>query len=211
MLDHKNIYMALAAAQTEMGTVKKGSTNPAFKSKYADLADVVAAVSPALNAQGIAFFHVATSVEGERVMRTVLAHGPSETMIQCDVPLIVNKQDMQGYKSATTYAKRIGLESLTGVAPADDDANAAVKAAPYRQAPVRVDVAPLDAGGMSNREIKEAHARLSRQINACNSVEALRLWSDENREEIDGLPEEVSDDLRGMYSARRSELKMAEA
>ncbi len=211
MAEHKNIYMALAAAQTEMGTVKKGSTNPAFKSKYADLADVVAAVSPALNAQGIAFFHVATSVDGDRVMRTVLAHGPSETMIQCDVPLIVNKQDMQGYKSATTYAKRIGLESLTGVAPTDDDGNDAVKAAPYKQAPACVDVAPLDANGKSNKEIKEAHSRLSRQINACNSVEALRLWSDENRDELDSLPEEVADDLRGMYGARRSELKMAEA
>jgi hypothetical protein len=211
MAEHKNIYMALAAAQTEMGTVKKGSTNPAFKSKYADLADVVAAVSPALNAQGIAFFHVATSVDGDRVMRTVLAHGPSETMIQCDVPLIVNKQDMQGYKSATTYAKRIGLESLTGVAPEDDDGNAARAAAPSRQAPARVDVAPLDANGKTNKEIKEAHSRLSRQINACNSVEALRLWSDENRDELDSLPEEVADDLRGMYGARRSELKMAEA
>lgn len=130
MTDHKNIYMALAAAQTDMAGVKKGSVNPAFKSKYADLADVVAAVSPALNAQGIAFFHVVTSVDGDRVMRTVLAHGPSETMIECDVPLIVNKNDMQGFKSATTYAKRIGLESLTGVAPVDDDANDAVRAAP---------------------------------------------------------------------------------
>jgi hypothetical protein len=209
MAEHKNIYMALAAAQTDMGGVKKGSVNPAFKSKYADLADVVAAVSPALNAQGIAFFHVATSVDGDRVMRTVLAHGPSETMIQCDVPLIVNKQDMQGYKSATTYAKRIGLESLTGVAPADDDGNDAARAAPRKVA--TVDVAPLDANGKSNKEIKEAHARLSRQINACNSVEALRLWSDENRDELDSLPEEVADDLRGMYGARRSELKMAEA
>jgi hypothetical protein len=42
-------------------------------------------------------------------------------------------------------------------------------------------------------------------------VEALRLWSDENRDELDSLPEEVADDLRGMYGARRSELKMAEA
>jgi hypothetical protein len=130
-------------------------------------------------------------------------------MIQCDVPLIVNKQDMQGYKSATTYAKRIGLESLTGVAPADDDGNDAARAAPRKVA--TVDVAPLDANGKSNKEIKEAHARLSRQINACNSVEALRLWSDENRDELDSLPEEVADDLRGMYGTRRSELKMAEA
>jgi hypothetical protein len=145
MTEHKNIYMALAAAQTDMTGVKKGSVNPAFKSKYADLADVVAAVSPALNAQGIAFFHVATSVDGERVMRTVLAHGVSETMIECDVPLIVTKNDMQGYKSATTYAKRIGLESLTGVAPEDDDGTAAAKAAPVTARKVgRAEMETLD-------------------------------------------------------------------
>jgi hypothetical protein len=130
MTDHKNVYMALAAAQADMGTVKKGSVNPAFKSKYADLADVVATVSPALNAQGIAFYATAIVIEGERYMRTVFAHGASDTQIHCDVPLIVTKNDMQGFKSATTYAKRIGLESLSGVAPEDDDANAAVKAAP---------------------------------------------------------------------------------
>lgn len=202
---HKNIYMALAAAQTDMGGVKKGSVNPAFKSKYADLADVVAAVSPSLNAQGIAFFATGVVIDGERYMRTVLAHGASDTQIVCDVPLIVNKNDMQGFKSATTYAKRIGLESLTGVAPIDDDGNAAAKAAP-RQAP-RVDVGPLDAGGMSNREIKEAHARLSRLLNQCNSIEALKEWSTQNRDELDGLPEEIADDLRALYSARRDELK----
>jgi len=42
---------------------------------------------------------------------------------------------MQGMKSATTYAKRVGLESVTGVAPEDDDGNAAVKAAPANEAP----------------------------------------------------------------------------
>jgi hypothetical protein len=34
---------------------------------------------------------------------------------------------MQGMKSATTYAKRIGIESLTGIAPDDDDGNGAAK------------------------------------------------------------------------------------
>ena len=207
MTEHKNIHMALAAAQAEMGGVKKGSVNPAFKSKYADLSDVVQAVAGALNSAGIAFYHVPATADGERVMRTVLAHGASDTRIECDVPLIVTKNDMQGYKSASTYAKRIGLESLTGVAPEDDDGNAAAKAAPARQAPVKVDVGPIYANGMSNREIKEAHTRLSRQINACNSLEALKEWSGDNRDELDGLPEQIADDLRGMWAARRDELK----
>ena len=202
MVEHKNIYMALAAAQSDMGGVKKGSVNPAFKSKYADLADVVAAVSPALNAQGIAFFHVATSVDGERVMRTVLAHGPSDTRIECDVPLIVSKNDMQGYKSATTYAKRIGLESLTGVAPEDDDGNAAAKAAP-----VKVDVRPLDHGGKSNKQIRDTSDRLVRMLDNCNTLDDLDGWLEVSGDDLDGLPEDNRNDLRGRYKRRRDELK----
>ena len=130
MTEHKNIYMALCAAQAGMGKVVKGATNPAFKSKYADLGDVVSVAVPALNEQGVAMFHYMLRDEHGAVMRTTLVHGASGTEISCDVPLIINKNDMQGMKSATTYAKRIGLESLTGIAPEDDDGNAAAKAAP---------------------------------------------------------------------------------
>ena len=134
MTEHKNIYMALGAAQAGMGKVVKGSTNPAFKSKYADLADVVSVAMPALTEQGIAMYHTMLRDEYGAVMRTILVHGASGTEISCDVPLIINKNDMQGMKSATTYAKRIGLESLTGIAPEDDDGNAAAKAAPKVEA-----------------------------------------------------------------------------
>jgi hypothetical protein len=130
MTEHKNIYAALAAAQAGMGTVVKGAVNPAFKSKYADLADVVAVVVPALSDQGIAMYHAMMRDDHGLIMRTTLAHGLSETFIHCDVPLIVDRNNMQGMKSATTYAKRIGVESLTGIAPEDDDGNAAAKSPP---------------------------------------------------------------------------------
>ena len=130
MTEHRNVYAALAAAQSEMDAAVKGSVNPAFKSRYADLADVVQACRQALNKNGLAFFHQMVSLDGQLAMRTVVAHGASDTTIECDVPLIVSKQDMQGMKSATTYAKRIGLESVTGIAPEDDDGNAAAKSPP---------------------------------------------------------------------------------
>lgn len=132
---HKNVYTALAAAQAEMGPLIKGANNPHFKSKYADLADLVTAVRGPLNRHGMAFFHQIIRTEGLQDMRTILMHGESETSIVCDVPLIVAKNDMQGMKSATTYAKRIGLESVSGVAPEDDDGNAAVKSAPRTVTP----------------------------------------------------------------------------
>ena len=130
-----NIYTALAAAQIEMGSIVKGATNPAFKSKYADLADVASVVIPALASKGVAVLHYIKPGEARDYMRTEFAHGASNTRIWCDVPLIVDKGNMQGFKSATTYAKRIGLESLSGVAPEDDDGNAAASAPPPARKP----------------------------------------------------------------------------
>jgi hypothetical protein len=49
------------------------------------------------------------------------------------VPLIVSKNDMQGYGSAVTYARRYGLMAMAGIAPEDDDGNAAAKSAPKQE------------------------------------------------------------------------------
>lgn len=126
MTEHKNIYMALAKAQEKMQPLIRTAENEGFKrggkaSKYADLADVVEAVRGALTQEGIAYFHVPLQDEFGHAMTTILHHGASDTKIEARVPLLLSKQDMQGYKAATTYAKRIGLESVTGIAPDDDD------------------------------------------------------------------------------------------
>lgn len=117
----KNIHVALLAAQSEMEPAIKSAENETFQNTYADLSAVVRACRSALNKNGIAFFHVATKDGAEHGMRTTLFHADSATALECDVPLILSRRDMQAYKSATTYAKRIGLESLTGIAPEDDD------------------------------------------------------------------------------------------
>lgn len=126
---HPNLFAALAAAQAEMGPALKDRTNPAFKSRYADLASVMAACLPALNTHGIAVMQPPCEVDGQRYVKTILAHTSGETH-ECMVPLIVTKNDMQGYGSAVTYARRYGLMAMAGVAPDDDDGNAAVAAAP---------------------------------------------------------------------------------
>lgn len=126
---HPNIYAALAASQLEFGSVTKGAVNPAFKSKYANLSDVAGVVIPTLARHGVAVLHYLAG-ESYSVMVTAFVHAASDTRVECPVPLIVAKNDMQGMKSATTYAKRIGLESLSGVAPEDDDGNGAAAAPP---------------------------------------------------------------------------------
>jgi hypothetical protein len=127
---HKGLYAALAAAQAEMGPALKDSTNPAFKSKYADLASVMAACMPALSKHGIAVLQPAFDDDGGRYVKTIFVHGDSGESTECRVPLIVAKNDMQGYGSAVTYARRYGLMGMAGIAPEDDDGAAAAKAPP---------------------------------------------------------------------------------
>jgi hypothetical protein len=126
----KGIATALAKAQAEMGKALKQSNNPHFKSKYADLGNVMDACLPALNAAGIAVIQPTGEDEHGRYVETVLIHGESGESLTCRVPLIVSKNDMQGYGSAVTYGRRYGLMAMAGIAPEDDDGNAAAAAAP---------------------------------------------------------------------------------
>lgn len=121
MTEHKNIHVALLAAQPKFKDPKKNAKNDHFKSNYADLKSVVDAVKPALNAEGILYFHRMDSSEVGETMVTVLHHSASGTQLEFPVPLLLSKRDMQGLKSAQTYAKRIGLEDGTGVASSEDD------------------------------------------------------------------------------------------
>lgn len=166
--EHKNVYAAICAAQLEFGTVTKGSVNPAFKSRYADLADVAGVVIPTLARHGVCVvqYFIGDSLD---VMRTEFIHADSETKLSCDVPLIVEKRNMQGMKSATTYAKRIGLESLSGVAPEDDDGNAASAAAPQNTRPER------QQSGPSHEAIDAAKDSLT---NADTLDQLKAIWSD---------------------------------
>lgn len=125
-IEYTNIASALAAAQAEMGRAVKKTPNDHFKKKYADLSSVMDACLPALNTHGIAVVQPTIDDEGGRYVETVLIHGATGQELRCRVPLILQRNDMQGYGSAVTYARRYGLMGMAGIAPDDDDGNAAV-------------------------------------------------------------------------------------
>jgi hypothetical protein len=128
MTETKTISAALAKAQSEMSKALKDSDNPHFKSKYADLAAVMDACMPALNKYGIAVIQPFVSSDFGNAVKTVLIHEGGETL-ECSIPLILGKNDMQGLGSAITYARRYGLMAMAGIAPEDDDGNAAAASA----------------------------------------------------------------------------------
>lgn len=118
---HKNIASALAAAQMEMGNAAKDSSNPHFKSKYADLKSVRDAALPALNRHGIAVLQPLEIHELLNIQKTIFVHADSGERLETAIPLLMSKNDMQGLGAAITYARRYGLMSLSGIAPAEDD------------------------------------------------------------------------------------------
>jgi hypothetical protein len=119
------IAPALAKAQSEIDTASKGKVNPAFKSKYADLASVWDACRSALTKNGISVVQSPGDGEGGRVtMTTLLLHSSGE-WIRGIVSAPVGKQDAQGVGSAVTYLRRYALAAMVSVAPDDDDGNAA--------------------------------------------------------------------------------------
>ena len=119
---------ALAKAQAEIGKALKDSTNPAFKSKYADLASVWDAWQAVGPANGLAIVQLpGCFIQGQASLTTILSHTSGEFMRET-MTLPVSKQDAQGVGSATTYLRRYALAAFVGIAPDDDDGNLAVQA-----------------------------------------------------------------------------------
>jgi hypothetical protein len=123
----KNIATALVKAQKAFGPALKSSTNPHFKSRYADLSACVEAVIEGLNEAGIALIQRTSEDLNGVTVETVFIHESGE-MLECGkLHVPASKQDPQGYGSALTYARRYSLMAACGIAPEDDDGNAATR------------------------------------------------------------------------------------
>lgn len=115
---------ALAKAQGEMEGAAKGNLNPHFKSKYADLASVWDACREPLSKHGLAILQP-VSADGPRVtVTTMLVHSSGEWIGEA-LTMTAQQNTPQGVGSAITYGRRYGLSSMVGIAPEDDDGNAA--------------------------------------------------------------------------------------
>lgn len=121
----KEIAKSLVKAQKAFGPALKSATNPHFRSKYADLSACVEAVIDALNGAGIALVQHSHECEDGVIVETVFVHESGETYSAGKLHVPASKKDPQGYGSALTYARRYSLMAACGIAPEDDDGNAA--------------------------------------------------------------------------------------
>jgi len=121
------IAAAFVKAKRSFGSALKDKTNPAFRSKYADLGACIDAVEDALLDNGIAFIQETSEDPTGVTVETVFLHESGESMRCGKLHVPAAKQDPQGYGSALTYARRYSLMAACGIAPEDDDGNAASK------------------------------------------------------------------------------------
>jgi hypothetical protein len=118
---------AMATVQADIGGAFKGKTNPAFKSKYADLSavwDTWQAIGPAAGFSIMQFpgdFNPEARTMG---MDQIVTHSSGQ-WIRSHLSVPLTKTDAQGYGSACTYARRYSLAAAVGICPEDDDGNAA--------------------------------------------------------------------------------------
>jgi hypothetical protein len=124
--DTSKLDTAMAKAQGEFRAAVKDKVNPFFKSKYADLESVFESCRASLAKYEISITQWLADRGDDRLhMVTRLAHKGEWIASRMAVP--VNKQDPQGYKSASTYARRMALVAALGISEEDDDANGAVQ------------------------------------------------------------------------------------
>lgn len=124
------VAAAFVKAQKEFGPALKLSSNQAFKqngrvSRYADLASCIDAVIDALNNNGIALIQRSYECKDGVMLETVFLHESGEALEGGMLHVPATKHDAHGYGSALTYARRYSLMAACGIAPEDDDGNAA--------------------------------------------------------------------------------------
>ena len=133
---------ALVKAQSAMGGAKKDSTNPHFKTAYADLASVWDACRAPLANAGLSIVQLVSSERlhpseaTHAIIETILAHSSGE-WVSSTLAVPLTKSDAQGLGSAITYGRRYALAAIVGVCPADDDGEAAVARPTQRTQPAQ--------------------------------------------------------------------------
>lgn len=134
---------ALSELQSRMSTVNKSAANPFFKSKYTPLEDIVDSIRPHLRDLGLSFMQggvltddTVSSTEGlsvlsRMVLVTKIMH-KSGQWIESFFPLdaVKDKNGVitpQAWGSASSYARRYGLQAAFGITTGDvdDDGNLA--------------------------------------------------------------------------------------
>lgn len=188
---------ALVKAQGMIEGAVKGSNNPAFRSKYADLGACWEACRDALQTNNIAVLQFPTAAPvGSIGLATSLVFGPTgESISEAYCLPLKDASSAQSAGSAITYARRYALCAVIGICPVDDDGNAASKPASARSEPAKAQDGPPvgfthqqvpaklirqfeDAAAQGKDEMKQVYSVLKNaSVAEPAKTEALTVWA----------------------------------
>jgi hypothetical protein len=175
-IEINELAAALAKAQASIKGAVKDSANPFFKSKYADLASVWDACRKPLTDNGLSVVQFPRLANGMVEVTTMLMHSSGQ-FLSDDLNAEPKDTSPQGIGSTITYLRRYALAAVAGVAPEEDDGEAAqgrtapaYGAYPQRQAP------PLNrTQGVASRPVQQNSRPEPPPINSTAKDEDLKF------------------------------------
>ena len=115
------LFSALSKSQAEMKVACKDSSNPFFKSKYANLQSIIESSRPSLCKNGLSVVQqIIPNEQGQECLVTVLGHGSGQ-WIASSIRISPIKTDIQSLGSYITYLRRYSYASIIGVYDGEDD------------------------------------------------------------------------------------------
>lgn len=153
----KHIAQALITFQLKVDKIKKDSTNPFFKSKYASLSNIQDAISIPLSESGLCYSQFP---DGDHGLTTIIMHSESGEWLQAHYTMKPVKDDPQGVGSVITYQKRYALAAALALnIDDDDDANTATHGG---ATPEKAQAAQEDNRPWLNKNTKEFDAAVKK-------------------------------------------------
>ena len=170
---------AFAAFKSEAVKIVKGrkvNDGPLKGKSYAELHDVVDAVTPALSAQGLSSFWRLTLDEKDWMEVTCyLRHvGGHEESVSMGGPPDTGgaKNIIQARASTKTYLERYTLKAITGLAEVDDDTDGNP---PREQATLTVEQVSQVRAALEAKNVPEADLLRKAQTDSVHQIHAKKL------------------------------------
>jgi hypothetical protein len=171
---------ALAKAQALMESAKKDTK--AYSYNYSDLASVITAAKPSLNANGLSFSQLIEESEAGLVkVTTMLLHSSGQFLGSTgtlEIPDMKSVNKSQAAGAAQSYLKRYQLQALIGLPSEDNDLSTDARPIPQ-----------LLAKGNAS----EATARVTNTSIAVSGNNNVVLGDGTNPAQISGAPPKLTD------------------
>jgi hypothetical protein len=205
------IAEALASAQGEVKNPSFNRVNPHFKSKYADLGEVLSVVRPALSKYGIALMQMTDVTDTGIVLHTRLTHSSGQWIEGVYPVSPMGTHQQMG--AALTYAKRQALSAIVGVAGEDDTDGEDTKDIDTKGVKPKANAKPAPANQtvnkLSPKDSTEMFDIMVKELGQCASKQDLQTWAANWRDVKPQLLDEHQWGITDLWNKTQAEINKA--